>query len=1498
MKRSCVSLISFILASLFALNMFAACGPKEEQPDNTSQDTVSESEDSSDSVSDSKAESVVSETESKTEAEDNSEETAETTEVTASISDMAYGDAVENAYRLANQVQAYFTEERNKFTVYNGEMSLEYALNSEDKQQVTALKNSKGNTYVENTMDVFVRMKDGKTYYSSDSSTNATANLYREGFYYYEARFEEQVFGGDPTFTGKEKAMSPKTNDSMGMTFSQDGDLCKYTVNDDTDPRMIFRNVSYDTAESHYVQITMRVASEGKSQAAFTFYLKAGSYTKFNEMQTVTFKAKTDGELHTYLVPICLVSDYTGKLTGLRLDVEDLSVGDYVAIESIKLLEADIDSVPHAVSLSRSFLVYSDKMHHYAQIATTAKTENVDCVGMLTRIDASTVSKIVIKDAKGTHDSLESIDWESVECVGFDIKDAGVFGYIMPDDPAGGQIKVTLAESGEYVIEQTRVPKNNTLLPSETGRSNSDDLYFGQRIYTDESHDFEELLYETYNERNPLTEENIVVTDGEESKASFFGYDTIRGIYIVEIEYPEAKFNGPFYYFPNRHYSANISVTGDSKDRSIYVMSYCDNGTLECAALLDGGNVMLPMPIEVIKNFSEDNGERNLYNLDDSEYSEAILPLLVKAGKTDQYKLLNLYQNWGNYPLKQISGIQYSSPYYHLSTGVTESNCITPWFFPRKNNHLKYSTLPDFRAASSPYWASQPQHTNSGLHQWLIYTDASGRFVTTENIKNTIDSFGPTYADIKMDCISTDGKIAVSYTHMEMPQTDENRTYYTMEYTVLEDISFENFQNDFQFYSMERGNDATGLYKDIGYLNENNESAYAKANLENDNATAYILGDYYPYFTYYNMGGPYDKDSNPTGYSNENGYCNLAFLISDCEFVIGGEKSAPRFVVTEKNNVLSLSLKLGKVDLKAGDRFKINAILLPWGSQELEDGYATRKDRNVLIVREDSIINKLKAEAVADCKVVESDFLPKIVSTNGKSAEFTLSGGENNVAVRVYGFDKRTVPKVYEKLGSKWVEVELSSENNPDIKGYKYSYDGYCVYYDMDGTFSYSFVVEMGNRGKPRTFRISAEEDVTELPILEREEERIFGADAISSIFHDLTSTNEIVLAEDNSFISVYGNGKKAEQYKYIFTSETGGLSGRYLVLEYRLPDTNTSTFKCFEFYTSSKNAQATAEDIGTIGGDMIKADGLWHIVVVDLSAYKSVNLKEDGTCQLNYLRFDFFNNVIDTDSRVDIASIGLYDTVDDICDDAEGYEKLDYLESTDGSVFGVIDVATKTVTVKRISDASDNPSDGTGLNVYFGADRLYVKATDSATARKIGKVEYHMEEGYISCYPQNTEYNESYIKDLWLGDGSIVTGQYLMFKYRMPEQDIGAFEIYTSTQAASTKDDPSGFVSLKSKSELNLRDNEWHIVIVDLSKAIPTYTAADDGKYYAKHLRFDWFNSVVPSITDYRTDLAYIAFFDDFGKAVDFFGGEVDEVSFYDGKNVTVLDPKTDSLP
>jgi hypothetical protein len=229
---------------------------------------------------------------------------------------------------------------------------------------------------------------------------------------------------------------------------------------------------------------------------------------------------------------------------------------------------------------------------------------------------------------------------------------------------------------------------------------NTNDLYMGQRIYTDANHDFETFLEEAYCERNPLSESYFKIIETGSTFAAYHGYDSLRGIYNIGIG-GATGFNSPYYSDPNKHYRANFFVRGDDHDRKIYAMTSHSSGQLECAVLLDADDVMLPVSMEVGKNFSESGGERNLYNLADNPYSETIFPLVVNSGEKYEYTVLNLYQNWGNFPLKQISWIQFFSPYYHLSTGVTETNCILPWTF---TNQIWYNTLPDFRGMSAPLW--------------------------------------------------------------------------------------------------------------------------------------------------------------------------------------------------------------------------------------------------------------------------------------------------------------------------------------------------------------------------------------------------------------------------------------------------------------------------------------------------------------------------------------------------------------------------------------------------------------------------------------------------------------------------------------------------------------------------------------------------------------------------------------------------------------------------
>ncbi len=1259
--------LSLFLVMVMLLSALAGCAPQE-IPENTTQGVETDGTEET------------GKDETDTGEKDTGEE--DTDVETGEIGDLSAleGDAllVENAYQLKNGVNAYFSSsERTSFVFENLNMQADYRL--KDDQLLAYLKNKDGKSYLENTMDVFATTTDGTTFYASNSPNKATANIYRFGYYFYEMRFEEQVFIGNFTVTDG-KSWKHSVPDLLHECTSRVSDATLHITNDSgaSDPRVVFQNnMRLSTDKFKALEITMKADKDIQTGQIFVKFDKGS----FNANQQTIFNITGDGEYHTYQIPIFTISDFAGDITGIRLDIG--GAGKSYSIKGIRFLEADVEGQVEGLSIARIFNTYSDKLHQEAQFSVTKEINNVAEVGIETKIKADTVAKLIAKDKNGEQDSIDNVDWASAEYVGFDIKDAGIFGYILPYDNNSGRIEVSL-EGEYYVIRQIKAVENNTLKVSPKGTNNANDLFIGNRIYTDAAHDFKDFLHEAYCERNPLKEQYIRVDEDSSHKASYLGYDALRGCYSFKVEsFP--NFNPPFYNQQNTHFRVSFNALGDVEDRRIYILTAGANGNLECAAMLDKNDVMLPVPLEVGKNFSEKDGERNLYNTDDVTYSEVIFPMVIKAKSRDnQYTVLNLYQNWGNYPLKQISWIQFHAPYYHLSTGVTETNCIVPWYPTKTGGSL--NTLPDFRSMSAPYWAEQPQHNSCGTHHWLEYTDSNGKYSASENIRNEIDSYGPTYADIKMDYISYDGKIKVTYIHSEMPQTDENRSYYEISYEVLEDISIKDFGSDFRFYSV-RPNDPTGIYHYLGYLDENNECKVVNSNTTTE-PVEYVLGDACPYFSCFDMKDTWSSTS-------QQGYSNVALLIYNSEFIIGGEKTEPSFMIRDggQNKTISLTLDLEEVTLKKGDSFKINAILLPWGSQASEYP-EDAPDSNVRNVRNDTLLSPLTLTAGENCEKIESVYIPKAKTTNGESAEFTLSGGNNNVTVRIYGFDKLTVPKVYEKLNGEWVEYDLSSEGNPDNRATEHHYDGYCVHYDGNGKYSYSFVTTMEN-GAQRTFKIVA--DGVYDPW---EPERVVSGNRENylNVYIDSVELADVAVSaigageceSADGYIRIYGDGKSPEAYLTAFKDNTDE-SGHYAVVKYRLPNTNTERVARFEFFTSTVSNSA-AED-NSLNTGSVESDGEWKTLVIDLSKTGSETFRkgftadENGKYTAKFFRFDFFWGIMTENTCIDIEYIGLDSDLDKIM--AHAKTDCKYITLVEGNSTTYLDTATGEAIVPEKTEIS-----------------------------------------------------------------------------------------------------------------------------------------------------------------------------------------------------------------
>ena len=360
MRKRVLSFISAILAIVMLAGALAACGGKTPE-----QTTEKPAEKTTEKQTEAPTESSATEKHTETDPVESTEQPTEAvteppveeeTAVAPKI-ESPYIDTIVLANNLANGVQQYYSGVTNwasnngkSCIIENQVMDLVVLRDNATKNQyVESLKNKQGGVYIENTLDVYIRMEDGSMYYTSKTTNDTYTNVYRHGYYYHEVRMERQNFAND---------------------------------------------------------------------------------------------------------------------AGER--VESLQV-------------------------ARIFHTYSDKLHHEIQVCSTSvATTGISAIGFITEISADKVAKIQIKDANGTHDSLDGVDFASVEYVGFDIIDAGILGYILPVHKNAGTITVTL-EDGKYVLVQETCPENGTIEPGNKEVLNENDFYTGQRIYTDTTHDFADL---------------------------------------------------------------------------------------------------------------------------------------------------------------------------------------------------------------------------------------------------------------------------------------------------------------------------------------------------------------------------------------------------------------------------------------------------------------------------------------------------------------------------------------------------------------------------------------------------------------------------------------------------------------------------------------------------------------------------------------------------------------------------------------------------------------------------------------------------------------------------------------------------------------------------------------------------------------------------------------------------------------------------------------------
>lgn len=694
----------------------------------------------------------------------------------------------------------------------------------------------------------------------------------------------------------------------------------------------------------------------------------------------------------------------------------------------------DLEFADTGFVLDKAYHVYGDRLYQQFTLYAKEATTDLSAFGSIVRIPAYTVAALQIRDARGVHANTADMDENTVCYVSFDIKKVGVVGFILPEN--GGRMTVT-KKAGFYEVRQYAPYESGTGVNKydETGGYALNSVTFGCRIYTDGTHDFAGVDRAAQTERTPCT---VTVTDSNAHAVSL-GYEPLRGTYAVHTD--SLNFNSAWR-APDKHLRISLRAENAGDERQIMLRVTGDSGGLEAAALLDDTGLLSPMRMEVCKNFCGDFGDSEYYTAKDYAYGDSFSPLVLPADGSVSCTVLHLYQNWGQYPLKQLSSIEFHTSYYHLSTGVTESNCIAP-YFTGNDGWL----LPDFRGRSGEIWSEQPQFNSVGILKFMQY-GRGHKTVGSEYTSGRIDSTGLSYADVTLNYAADCGSYTYSLRHLEFPQTDENRTYYTLTVRFDRTISFRNFRKDFDLFYFD-GRMVT--YEKAGYLDADNEPASVDVR---EGTQIFTLGSDAPYFSFYQV-TPETREQIANHFGS-----SFGLIVRSCDVVQNGKPAdlSTAFRLTADADKTSgvLTLDTDRVTFYPGDTITMNLILLPWGTG-LEE-----TDDNVRTVREDSALHPAKATAAIGT-VTDDPWLPTVRCADN-TAEFTVTGGRNNVAVRVDGFTTPERPRVCRQIGGEWQPVELSSVNG---------YDGYTAFLNPDGTYGYAFVFE-ADLQTDATFRVQA----------------------------------------------------------------------------------------------------------------------------------------------------------------------------------------------------------------------------------------------------------------------------------------------------------------------------------------------------------------------------------------------------------------------------------------
>ncbi len=496
----------------------------------------------------------------------------------------------------------------------------------------------------------------------------------------------------------------------------------------------------------------------------------------------------------------------------------------------------------------------------------------------------------------------------------------------------------------------------------------------------------------------PLAAGAVKTEDGH-----WLGYDPIAGFYVADVKTEPGAFGfDTMYHNPTRRMRLGVDLRNDKLPREMLVKLRTGAGGLEAGVLTDPFGFMLPVAAFVSKNFGGEMEEP-----DDTGFGDVYFPLSVAPGEQKTFAVEPLMQNWGIWPLKQVSSIRFFLIYWHCSTGVSESTCWAMDWMPTKNAIFE---IPDFRPMSGPFWPGQPQHDCQHWPGWLQYNDTKGRLCYE---RTEFDSVSPSLARFTMFYHTSDHTARASVQAYEAPQRDEMRTMLHLRYDWDKPCTIEgDARRGFRWLNMSHFRGRNELVLWTGPDGKTQQRAVpAKDDL--------VL-----------LGQPMAAEAPFMASEGPKERYGVLTLVRRFHARLGGkEYDRPAFSAAfdAKDNSTWLTVDAQKLQLQPGDYLEADVMLMPHGEPS-PPGFKAERER------ERFGIHPVKVTAHIGEKV--ADYPPQIRAIDDVAA-FKLEGGHGDLPLLVEGLTAWKAPMLW--TNGIWQDHQVHGgdgyQMQPDGKG-------------------------------------------------------------------------------------------------------------------------------------------------------------------------------------------------------------------------------------------------------------------------------------------------------------------------------------------------------------------------------------------------------------------------------------------------------------------------------